>query len=191
MSVFVQILHHSSVSWKITPPYFFGSNVIYFTQKEPVKVKFLIISSAQVISSKFTKFLSFLKSQISFSSNPASFVIVIRHKSSILFQQKFYFFSTEGAYQITNLVKFHASRQKSQILQLHGFLLVSVKKLHKSYLSRQWRAKFDIEIWWIFTQPLKIVKIFFQWALFLQIIRGLRNTEELSFMTLNSDAKFE
>ena len=38
-SVFLQILHHSSMSWKITPLYFFSSNNIYFAQKEPIKVK--------------------------------------------------------------------------------------------------------------------------------------------------------
>ena len=38
-SVFLQILHHSSVSWKLTPLYFFSSNNIYFAQKEPIKVK--------------------------------------------------------------------------------------------------------------------------------------------------------
>ena len=38
-SVFLQILHHSSVSWKITPLYFFSSNNIYFAQKEPIKMK--------------------------------------------------------------------------------------------------------------------------------------------------------
>ena len=47
-SVFLQILHHSSVSWKITPLYFFRSNVIYFAQKEPIKVEILRISGAQV-----------------------------------------------------------------------------------------------------------------------------------------------
>ena len=35
----LQILHPSSVSWKITPLYFFSSNNIYFAQKEPIKVK--------------------------------------------------------------------------------------------------------------------------------------------------------
>ena len=40
-SVFLQILHHSSVSWKITPLYFFRSNVIYFARKGPVKVQIL------------------------------------------------------------------------------------------------------------------------------------------------------
>ena len=38
-SVFLQILHHSSMPWKITPMYFFSSNNIYFAQKEPVKAK--------------------------------------------------------------------------------------------------------------------------------------------------------
>ena len=37
-SVFLQILHHSSMSWKITPLYFFSSNNIYFAHKEPIKV---------------------------------------------------------------------------------------------------------------------------------------------------------
>ena len=47
-SVWLQILHYSSVLWKITPLYFFRSNVIYFAQKEPIKVEILRISSAQV-----------------------------------------------------------------------------------------------------------------------------------------------
>ena len=47
-SVFLQTLHHSSVSWKTTPLDFFRSNVIYFAQKEPLKVEILRISSAQV-----------------------------------------------------------------------------------------------------------------------------------------------
>ena len=35
----LQILHPSSVSWKITPLYFFSSNNIYFAQKEHIKMK--------------------------------------------------------------------------------------------------------------------------------------------------------
>ena len=38
-SVFLQILHHSSVSWDITPLYFFSWNFIYFQKKEPIKVQ--------------------------------------------------------------------------------------------------------------------------------------------------------
>ena len=41
-SVFLQILHHSTVSltvsWKITPVYFFRSSIIYFVQKESFEV---------------------------------------------------------------------------------------------------------------------------------------------------------
>ena len=39
--VFLQILHDSSVSWKITPQYFFRSKIIYFAQKGPIKVQIL------------------------------------------------------------------------------------------------------------------------------------------------------
>ena len=66
--VFLQILHDSSVSLKITPLYFFWSNVIYFAQKGQITVQIL---ENWKLRSKFTKFLSFLK-QIGFSSNFAS-----------------------------------------------------------------------------------------------------------------------
>ena len=39
-SVFLRILHHCSVPWKITPLYFFSSNIIYSAQKERIKVNF-------------------------------------------------------------------------------------------------------------------------------------------------------
>ena len=42
-SVFLQILHHSSVSWDITPLYFFSWNFTYFQQKEPIKVQSTIL----------------------------------------------------------------------------------------------------------------------------------------------------
>ena len=38
-SAFLQSLHHSSMSWKITPLYFFSSNNVHFARKEPIKVK--------------------------------------------------------------------------------------------------------------------------------------------------------
>ena len=38
-SVFLQILYHASMSWKITSLYFFSSSNIYFAQKEPIKMK--------------------------------------------------------------------------------------------------------------------------------------------------------
>ena len=38
-SVFLQILHHSSMSWDITSLYLFSWNFIYFQKKEPIKVQ--------------------------------------------------------------------------------------------------------------------------------------------------------
>ena len=37
----IQVLHHCSVSGKITSLYFFNSNLIYSGEKEPNEVKFL------------------------------------------------------------------------------------------------------------------------------------------------------
>ena len=65
-SVFLQILHDSSLSLKITLLYLFWSN---FAQKGQITVEIL---ENWVLGSKFTKFLSFLKEQTSFSSNFAS-----------------------------------------------------------------------------------------------------------------------
>ena len=39
-SIPLQILYPSSVSWKITPLYFFSSSNIYFAQKEHIKINF-------------------------------------------------------------------------------------------------------------------------------------------------------
>ena len=38
-SVFLQVLHYSSLSWDITLLYFFSWNCKYVQQKEPIKVK--------------------------------------------------------------------------------------------------------------------------------------------------------
>ena len=103
-----------------------------------------------MLRSKFTKFLSFLKQQISFTSNFASVFSVMRHKSSLIFQLKFYILSTKGAYQSTNLVTFYVSSRKSKILHFDVFLLS------------------------------KIIQSFSE-----------KCTEELSLMTLKSDAQFK
>ena len=81
-SGFSQILHHCSMSWKITSLYFFSSNLIYFGQKVPIEVKLL---DFWVFGWKFIKFLmSYLKPQISFSLNFTSLFSVMRDNSSVL-----------------------------------------------------------------------------------------------------------
>ena len=62
----------------------------------------------------------------------------MRHKSSTHFWLEFYILSTKGAYQSTNLLKFHVGSRKSEILHVIGFPLSksSAKRLQKSYLSK-------------------------------------------------------
>ena len=73
-SVFLQILHHSSMSLKITPLYFFSSNITYFGHTKLIKTHFFFLDF-QVLGSKFVKFLmSALKQQV----NPSS---ILYHSS--------------------------------------------------------------------------------------------------------------
>ena len=86
-----------------------------------------------MLGSKFTKFLSFLKQQISFYSNFPSIFRVMRHNSSV------FFFSTKGSYESTNLEKFYMSSQQSQILHFNGLLFsksytVSAEKSTEEFL---------------------------------------------------------
>ena len=111
-----------SQSWvpsNITSLCFLSWSIIYFGQKKPIKVQIFEIveysgqnvlnSSCQFWTSllgwKFTKFLSVLKQQVSFSSNSGSIFSVKRRNSSVLFQLKFYILSTKGTCQGTNLVE--------------------------------------------------------------------------------------
>ena len=87
-----------------------------------------------MLGSKFGEILSFLKQQIGFSSNFVSLFSIVRQNSSVLFSLKFFVLSTKRAYQSTNLVKFHLSSQKPEILHFDGLLLwksnkVSAKKI--------------------------------------------------------------
>ena len=98
--------------------------------------------------------------------------------------------------------------QKPEILHFHGLILSksyqgSATKVQKSYLSwhrrvtqnlkKNWPVVSNVtwKIWWIFTQPLKSLKSSIQWTPFVENIQGLsyKKTGDLSFMTLDSDAK--
>ena len=79
-------------------------------------MKILRISSAQV---KIHQILVILKQQISFSLNFASLFSIIRKKLST----EILYTLSKRTYQSTNLVKFHVSSRKSEILDFDGFLL--------------------------------------------------------------------
>ena len=81
-SVFLETLHHSSLSWNITHLYFLGQKLCTLHKGNQSKWKFW---EFWVLRSKFTMFVSFSKQQISFSSNFASLFNVMRNNSSILF----------------------------------------------------------------------------------------------------------
>ena len=66
-SVFLQILHRSSVSWDIAPLYFFCWNVIYFQQKQPIMVRAWWNFTWAVESLKFCTLMdSFCQNHIKF-----------------------------------------------------------------------------------------------------------------------------
>ena len=79
---FLQILQESSVSWNVTPLYFFKSNVVYFEQKAQSKCKFFRLSSALI---KIHQILVLFETKIIFSSNFAPPFGIMRHISSIAF----------------------------------------------------------------------------------------------------------
>ena len=118
---------------------------------------------------------------------------------SVLFYLKFYILSTKGVIKVqfgeieslefgTVMGSLRQNNIKSQLKKYRRVIF------HEQSLKKKWLVVSNITwgILWIFTQPLKSFKILLQWAIFVQSIRfELKHTEELSFMTLSSDAKFE
>ena len=79
---------------------FFGLNIIFFRQKQHIKVNF---PDLLLLALKLTKFLeSFLEPRVSFSSNFASLFSGMRYNFSGLFYLKIYILSTKGAHQSAN-----------------------------------------------------------------------------------------
>ena len=89
-SIPLQILYPSSVSWKITPLYFFSSNNIYFAQKEPIKMKIFetFECSGQILSNSLCQFW-----------NGKSIPLQIWDPSSVSWKiTPLYFFSSNNIY---------------------------------------------------------------------------------------------
>ena len=106
-SAFLQNLHNSSVSWKITPLYFCSSNNIYFGHKEPIKTNFL---DFRELGSKFVKFLmSILKRQVSFFSIFVSFFLVMTHNFTVNFKLIHFLLWTKVSHQSFNFISFECS----------------------------------------------------------------------------------
>ena len=83
-SIFSVIKHNSSIL-------FFCSNIIYFGQKQPIKVQIFEIfkCSGENLPNSSRQFL---EAQASFPSNFISILSSIKHNSSVLFKLKHYIF---------------------------------------------------------------------------------------------------
>ena len=153
--VFLQILHHSSVSWDITRLYYFSWNSVYFQQKESIKVQICWNFTWAGESLKFCTLLgSFYSNDIEFQLKKYRRVISHDIKNDAKFKEKLTF---GFKYDMRNLVNFHPTTQKSQNFTLIGYFWPK----YIGYIGK------GIYVW------------------------ANKNTEELSFMALKSDAKFE
>ena len=106
--VFLQILHHSSMSWKITPLYLFSSNNIYFAQKETIKVKLFetFECSGQNFSNSLCQFW-----------NSKSIPLQILYPSSVSWKiTPLYFFSSSNTLLKSSPLKASVTRDNSSEL---------------------------------------------------------------------------
>ena len=129
-SVFFQILHYPAVSWKITPLYFFRSNITYFAQTKQMKVQILETCkcSGQIPPNS-----------CHFWNNKSVFLQIL-HQSSRSWSITPLYLSAKILY----LVKFYVSSVKSETWHFDGLLLckpctVSAKQVQRS-LSWHWRV---------------------------------------------------
>ena len=116
-----------------------------------------------VLGSKFTKFLSVLKQQISFSWTFASRFSVMRHNSSVLFYLKFYILSTKEPIKVQIW-----RNRKPEIWCFDGlpsskWYKVSAKKVQKSYLSWHCRVTQSLKKKWFVVSNMtsKVPKFYF------------------------------
>ena len=122
-----QVLRDSSVLWKITPLYFFMSNVIYFAQKEPIKLKILRILSAQV---KIYQILVIFETINQFFFEFSITLQCMKHKSSTFLAETLYTFNKRNIWkykllQVTSYISLqvHGISRKPEVLDFDGFLL--------------------------------------------------------------------
>ena len=105
-SIPLQILHHYPVSWEITHLEFFNSNIIYFGQKQPIKVEFF--ETFQCSSQSSSNFLC------QFWNNKSIPLQIFHHSS----------------------VSLHMSSSKSETLHFDGLFLLKLYKVSAKRFRR-------------------------------------------------------
>ena len=158
-------MHHSSVPWKITPLYFFRTNVVYVAWRGPIKVQILetfeCSDQNSLNSCHFWNKLVFPQ---------------ILHDSSVSWDitkhSAFFLAEILCTFNKRSLLKYFCTLHFFWIMHFDELLLwksykVLVKKVQKSYLSWHWRVMQSLKknwlvvsnvtwgIWCIFTKPLK------------------------------------
>ena len=134
-SWFIQILHHCSVSWKITPLYFCSSNLVYFGLKEPIKIKLFRLLSGWVKIHQILHVIFETTSQFFFKLCITHQCHERCHHSSVscTFLLKLYMIWTKGTHQSAKFQTSDSPRKISPNLYFDRFLLsktykISVKK---------------------------------------------------------------
>ena len=164
-----------------------------------------------VLESKLTKFLSFLKQQIGFSSNFASLFSIMKHNSSVLFYLKFYIFSTQHKEPIKVQIwwNFTWAVENLKICTLIGSFVHSMKRFRWKktkqlcFMTLKSNARFEEKLTCSFKYNIRNLGNFnpatqksenftslgYLCPKHIYAVWAKKNTEEPSFMTLNSDAK--
>ena len=131
--VFLQILHHSLVSWKITPLYFFSPNITHFGEKKPIKKEIFETFKCSSQNSSNSRY-QFLNDESIFLRKFASFSIVVTHNSSVNFKLIHFLLWIKESHQSPNFQTFecssktlsnsscHFPRQKSAFFQVYIIL---------------------------------------------------------------------
>ena len=103
---------------------------------------------------------------------------------------------------VSNLVNFHGSSQKSENLHFDPIVLSKAykyldEKIQKSYVSLHWRVTQSLKknwllvpkvtwaIWWIFTQPLKSLKISLWWSILFKVFEFELKKIQRSYFSLH------
>ena len=134
--VFLRILHHSSLPWKITPLYFFSSKNVYFVQKEPIKVKIFgtLECSGQNLSNSSCQFWNnkLIPHQILYHSS-ASWKITLLYffiLDNIYFAQK-----ERIKMKVFETFKYSGQNWSNSLCQFWSDKLIPLQILHHSSLS--------------------------------------------------------
>ena len=151
MPEFIQILHHCSVSWKITPLCFLAQTLNTLDKNSQSKWKF---GTLEWFCENSQNFLSHLKLQVRFSLNLASLFNVKRDN---FFRWNLYYFdkSSPSKCQILDF-RFH------QTCTLIGFFLlkvykISAKKVQRSCVSWYWKLMQNLkEKWFVVSKLMRI-----------------------------------